>query len=64
MLGRYLALDTPAWVKRRAKLLPIAKVRIGPGNNPAFTVISVKLLLEQLGYWDIPVELTECTVDW
>jgi hypothetical protein len=25
MLARYIALDTPAWVKRRSKLLPIAK---------------------------------------
>jgi hypothetical protein len=44
---RYLALDTPVWVKRRAKLLPIAKVWIGPGNHAAFTKISVQLLLEQ-----------------
>ena len=64
MLARYMPLDTPAWVKRRAKLLPIAKVWIGPGNHPAFTKISVKLLLEQRGYWDIPVEVTKCTVDW
>jgi len=64
MLTRYLALDTPGWVKRRAKLLPIAKVWIGPGNHPAFTKISVQLLLEQMGYWDIPVEVTKCTVSW
>lgn len=64
MLARYLSLDTPAWVKRRAKLLPIAKVWIGPGNHPAFTKISVQLLLEQMGYGDIPVEVTQCTVDW
>jgi hypothetical protein len=64
MLSRYLPLDTPAWVKRRAKLLPIAKVWIGPGNHPAFTTISVRLLLEQMGYWDIPVEVTKCTLDW
>jgi len=65
ILSRYLPLDTPAWVKRRAKLLPIAKVWIGPGHHPAFTTkISVKLLLEQMGYWDVPVEVTNCTVDW
>jgi hypothetical protein len=64
MLKRYLPLDTPAWVKRRAKLLPIAKVLIGPGNRPAFTKISVQLVLEQMGYWDVPVEVTKCTVDW
>jgi len=64
MLTRYLALDTPAWVKRRAQLLPIAKVWIGPENHPAFTKISVQLLLEQMGYWDIPIEVTKCTVSW
>jgi hypothetical protein len=64
MLARYLPLDTPVWVKRRAKLLPIAKVWIGPGNHPTFTKISVQLLLEQMGYWDIPIEVTKCTVDW
>jgi hypothetical protein len=64
MLARYLPLDTQAWVKRRATLLPIAKVWVGPGNNPAFTKIAVQLLLEQMGYSNIPVEITKCTVDW
>jgi hypothetical protein len=64
MLARYLPLDTPVWVKRRSKLLPIAKVWIGPGNHPSFTRISVQLLLEQMGYWDVPVEVTQCSVDW
>lgn len=64
MLARYLPLDTPAWVKRRSKLLPIAKVWIGPGNHPAFTKVSVQLLLEQMGYWDVSVEVTNCTVAW
>ncbi len=64
MLARYLPLDTPASVKRRVKLLPIAKVWIGPGNHPAFTKVSVQLLLEQMGYWDIPIEVTKCHIDW
>jgi hypothetical protein len=64
MLARYLPLDTPAWVKRRSPLLPLAKVRIGPGNHPAFTSISVRLLLEQMGYFDISVDPTECTLTW
>ena len=34
MLGRYLALDTPAWVKRRSPLLPIAKIWIGTWQSP------------------------------
>jgi hypothetical protein len=64
MLARYLPLKTPSWVKRRAGLLPIAKVKVGPGNHKAFTKVSVRLLLEQMGYWDVPVETTECTIAW
>jgi hypothetical protein len=66
MLGRYLALTTPAWVKRRTPLLPIAKIMIGPGNHAAFTKVSVNLLLEQMGYstpaLSVPVEVTQATL--
>jgi len=62
MLARYLPLTTPAWVKDRTPRLPIAKVIIGPGNHPAFTRVSVTLLLEQMGYFNIPVELTQVTL--
>jgi len=62
MLSRYLALDFPCCAKRRAALLPIAKIMIGPGNHPAFTRVSVKLLLEQMGYPDLPVEITNCSL--
>ena len=62
MLARYLPLDTPAWVKRRSTLLPIAKIYIGPGNHPVVTKVSVKLLLEQMGYADVPVETTRSTL--
>jgi hypothetical protein len=61
MLSRYVVLEFPHVVKRRASLLPIAKIMIGPGNHPAFTRVSVKLLLEQMGYPDIPVEITRCS---
>jgi hypothetical protein len=60
MISRYLALNTPSWVKRRSPLLPIAKVVIGHGNHPSFTSVSVRLLLEQMGYTDVPVEITKC----
>jgi hypothetical protein len=56
MLGRFIPLGTPVWVKRRTLLLPIAKIVIGPSNHPAFTAVSVRLLLEQLGYPDLPIE--------
>jgi hypothetical protein len=62
MLGRFLPLDTPNWVKRRQPLLPIAKILIGHGNHPSFTSVSVRLLLEQLGYQDIPVQITKCSL--
>jgi hypothetical protein len=58
MLARYLPLSTPSWMKNRTPLLPIAKVMIGPGNHPAFTRVSVMLLLEQMGYTNVPVEIT------
>lgn len=59
MLARYLALTTPAWVKRRDPLLPIAKITIGPGTNTAFTKVSVVLLLEHMGYPSLPVEVSQ-----
>ena len=62
MLARYLPLSTPAWVKRRTPLLPIAKVMIGPGNHPAFTKVSVSLLLDQMGYTNVPVEVTHVSL--
>lgn len=62
MLGRYLPISTPQWVKRRTPLLPIAKIFIGPGNHPAFTRVSVLLLLEQMGYVNIPVEVTNVSL--
>ncbi|HEX8815837.1 MAG TPA: DUF2971 domain-containing protein [Terriglobales bacterium] len=62
MLGRYIALDTPCWLKRRTPLLPIAKVMIGPGNHPSFTKISARLLLDQMGYENVPVEVTNVTL--
>jgi hypothetical protein len=62
MLGRYIALTTPIWVKRRTPLLPIAKIMIGPGNHPAFTRVSIVLLLEQMGYPTIPVETTQVSL--
>ena len=62
MLGRYIALDTPSWLKRRTPLLPIAKVMIGPGNHPSFTTVSARLLLDQMGYEGVPVEVTRVTL--
>ena len=60
MLARYIALDTPAWVKRRSKLLPIAKIFVGPGNNYEPTRVSVRLLLDQMGYPEVPIVETAC----
>jgi hypothetical protein len=58
MLARYLPLTTPAWTKWRTPILPIARITIGPGNHSAFTKVSVRLLLEQMGYFNIPSDVT------
>jgi hypothetical protein len=58
MLSRYLALTFSNCVKNR---MPIAKIIVGPGNHPAFTRTNAKLLLDQMGYSDVPVEITNCT---
>lgn len=59
MLARYLPLSTPQWVRRRVSLLPVARIIIGPGNHPAVTRASVLLLLEQMGYANVAVEVTQ-----
>jgi len=64
ILARYLPLATPGWVKRRSPLLPIAKVMIGPGNNSSLTRVSVILLLEQMGYVNVPVEVTNVSLQF
>lgn len=62
MLARYIALDTPYWVKRRSGLLPIAKIFVGPGTNYAPTQVSIRLLLDQMGYTEVPIEKTICSL--
>jgi hypothetical protein len=58
-LARYLPLDFPCLVKERVSRLPIAKVMVGPGENQASTRISAILLLEQMGYPNVPVEISK-----
>ena len=61
-LARYLPLDFPCWVKERVSRLPIAKVMVGPGENQAFSRISAILLLEQMGYPNVPVEISRSSL--
>jgi hypothetical protein len=61
-LARYLPLDFPCWVKERVSRLPIAKVMVGPGENQASSRVSAILLLQQMGYPDVPVEMSKCTL--
>jgi hypothetical protein len=61
-LARYLPLDFPCWVKERVSRLPIAKVMVGPGENQASSMVSAVLLLEQMGYPNVPVEISKCTL--
>jgi len=62
ILARYLPLDFPCWVKERVSRLPIAKVIVGPGENQASSRLSAILLLEQMGYPNVPVEISSCTL--
>jgi hypothetical protein len=62
MLARYLALDFPKAAIGGKPGLPIAKVMIGPGNHPAFTRVSTLLLLERMGYTNVPVEITKVSL--
>jgi hypothetical protein len=61
-LARYLPLDFPCWAKERVSRLPIAKVMVGPGENQASSRISAILLLEQMGYPNVPVEISKSTL--
>jgi hypothetical protein len=61
-LARYLPLDFPCWVKERVSRLPIAKVMVGPGENQPSSRISAILLLEQMGYPNVPVEISRSTL--
>jgi len=62
MISRYLKLDFPSWVKERNSRLPIASVMLGPGSQHHTTKVSVRLLLDQMGYPDVPIETSDCTV--
>jgi hypothetical protein len=62
MMSRYLPLDFHSWMKRRASMLPIGKIMIGPGTHPTFTRVSIMLLLEQMGYENVLVESSKCTL--
>jgi len=56
MLARYIPLDTPTWLPRRASVLPIAKIWIGPGRHQQASKVSVGLLLDQMGYSGVSLE--------
>ncbi len=62
MLSRYIALDFPCWVKERVSRLPIAALVIGPKGHPLLTAVSARLLLDQMGYAGVPVEVSTCTL--
>jgi hypothetical protein len=58
MVARFLPLDTPSWVPRRFGLLPLANIWIGPGNHQQASKISIGLLLDQMGYFNVPIEMS------
>jgi hypothetical protein len=58
LLARYMPLNFPVWMQLRSPMLPIAKILIGPGRQQHISRISVNSLLRQMGYGDIPVEIS------
>jgi hypothetical protein len=61
LLSRHLPLRVPAWLQVRYPMLPIAKVTIGPARQQHISRISVSALLKQMGYGDLPVEISRIT---
>lgn len=62
-LCRYIPLQTRSWVPRRAPLLPIAKIMMSPGIDVETSIVSIRLLLDQLGYvGQIPIEASQITL--
>jgi hypothetical protein len=59
LLGRYIDLKPHGWEGLRVPRLPIQKVMIGPGRHQGITKRSVESLLQQMGYTDIEVTLSE-----
>ncbi|HEX4137117.1 MAG TPA: DUF2971 domain-containing protein [Bryobacteraceae bacterium] len=59
MLARYLPLDTPSWMPRRAGVLPLAKIWIGPGSHQQASKTSIGLLLDQMGYSGVTIETSQ-----
>jgi hypothetical protein len=56
------AQESSHWAKERVSRLPIATVMVGPGENQASSRASAILLLEQMGYPNVPVEISKCTL--
>jgi DUF2971 family protein len=58
LLSRHLPLSFPVWMQVRYPMLPIAKVTVGPAKQQHISRISVTALLRQMGYGEIPVEIS------
>ena len=59
LLARYITLQSPAWMQTRTPILPIAKVMVGPGRHQGITQVSVRTLLNQMGYPGVEVSLSK-----
>jgi hypothetical protein len=59
LLARYMPINFPVWMQLRTPMLPIAKILIGPGRQQHISLVSANSLLRQMGYGDIPIEISK-----
>jgi hypothetical protein len=59
LLGRYIDLKPNGWEGLRVPRLPIKSVMIGPGRHKGITKKSVESLLQQMGYTNVEVALSQ-----
>jgi hypothetical protein len=62
LLARYIALSfaPQSWVGKPGPKLPVLGIVIGPSRHPAVSRVSVGTLLLQLGYENVPIEISSC----
>ena len=59
LLARYIPLRFPMWMGTRTTMLPIVSIMIGPGRHNEVSRESVRMLLSQMGYANLPVSISK-----
>lgn len=62
LMARHVALNflPPKWIGGQGPKLPVLGIVIGPSRHPAVSRVSIGTLLLQLGYDNVPVEISTC----